>query len=489
MHTFILKLVTVALVAMSALLTTYLLRTHQLFLLVGLPLIPFLLIAAGNVNVIVALTIATAASGLRVPGVLGQFTLHQVLMSVAIAVSLAHAVITTRRTQRWGWHQMSILCFVGIIILTIAVRGTGLRILGDYRWGGMRYVAMLLALAFYLFADQALSARACYRMLAAMCVLSIMPSVVQLIYTLSGGAVTIPLYFIHLERMQAADPNMGGGIQRLLNLNITSQLYCLLPFVLAARRRRSWLVMGGLLSLAFAFGALSGHRLTILINLFFIVLYMAAVDRRGRLDFAIRMGTVAVIMAVLVALGSRYLPEPMQRAVSWVPFAEVEEQAALSARTTVHWRLELWRRGIREVPRYLVLGKGYTYSQAEIEALAQSAYYHEEWAVVQSAYHNGVLSLLIGLGLPGLVFGLMLLLHIRMQHHRLLRAEWHSPMLQHLHVVFFCAYTVHLLVFFTLYGDAYVSLPRLLLFGAVMRLLYRTDEALGSGGANGEPSG
>jgi O-antigen ligase len=84
----------------------------------------------------------------------------------------------------------------------------------------------------------------------------------------------------------------------------------------------------------------------------------------------------------------------------------------------VQWRLEMWEVLRKEIPTYLLLGKGYAIDPTALEFSAFNARrgytMQAEWAVLTGEYHNGPLSVLIPLGLGGAVtFGWFLVVSVR----------------------------------------------------------------------------
>ena len=81
--------------------------------------------------------------------------------------------------------------------------------------------------------------------------------------------------------------------------------------------------------------------------------------------------------------------------------------AKYDAESTTEWRVEIWKVLLPEVPRYLLLGKGYGMNATEMflisEALIRGQASSIDAAIMVGSYHNGPLTLIIPLGIFGLL--------------------------------------------------------------------------------------
>jgi hypothetical protein len=111
-----------------------------------------------------------------------------------------------------------------------------------------------------------------------------------------------------------------------------------------------------------------------------------------------------ILSAAAVPFASK-LPMPIQRAISVVPFIEVNTAARIEAQLSTDWRINMWRVVIPEIPRYLWLGKGIGISSSDLEMAQTMANRGPmgpyELALQTGAYHNGPLTILIPFGIWG----------------------------------------------------------------------------------------
>jgi hypothetical protein len=124
---------------------------------------------------------------------------------------------------------------------------------------------------------------------------------------------------------------------------------------------------------------------------------------RTRIALVLLLGGIAVGAMTLPFMEKA--PLSVQRCLAFIPGAPVSAMAKLDAENSTGWRVEMWRVLLPEVPKYLLLGKGYALnpadlylaSQAELRGMAKNY----EVSMVAGAYHNGPLSVIIPFGIFG----------------------------------------------------------------------------------------
>jgi O-antigen ligase len=69
------------------------------------------------------------------------------------------------------------------------------------------------------------------------------------------------------------------------------------------------------------------------------------------------------------------------------------------------WRIKIWEEVVPTIPQYLILGRGYSIDARELEKVKAAATSNSggEGAELASDFHNGPLSLLIPLGIFGVI--------------------------------------------------------------------------------------
>ncbi len=196
----------------------------------------------------------------------------------------------------------------------------------------------------------------------------------------------------------------------------------------------------------------SGFRSTSLI-LFFIFafqFYLEGLFRTRLFPFLIAIGLVC--LAALFLFATR-LPLSVQRAISFLP-VNVDAEVEADAMGSSAWRLEMWSVVWKEVPKYLLMGKGYGFDPAEMELTTQGMRMgilsNYEEAMLAGDYHSGPLSVLVPFGLPG-AFGFLWVLiaggrvlHLNYRHG--------DPQLQRTNTVLYSFYLAQSLSFFLIFG-------------------------------------
>ncbi len=165
-----------------------------------------------------------------------------------------------------------------------------------------------------------------------------------------------------------------------------------------------------------------------------------------------------IVLAAAILPMADKLPLAMQRAISFLP-VEIDPVAQSSADASTEWRVTMWKLVLPQVPQYLFLGKGYALNSHEMEILADQIARGQgdtmDMAWMAGDYHNGPLSVIMPLGIWGVIgFIWFLVAAIRAlsQNYR-----FGDPALLNLNrflLVFFIARTVHFFFFFgSLYSD------------------------------------
>src|SRR5437879_3225317 len=100
------------------------------------------------------------------------------------------------------------------------------------------------------------------------------------------------------------------------------------------------------------------------------------------------------------------MPLAFQRSLSFLPI-KVDNLARSDAIGTLDWRFSIWKAVLPEVPKYFLLGKGYSYSGVDsyltAEAMRRGLYTPYESTLIDGNYHNGFLTLAIPFSILGVL--------------------------------------------------------------------------------------
>jgi hypothetical protein len=115
----------------------------------------------------------------------------------------------------------------------------------------------------------------------------------------------------------------------------------------------------------------------------------------------------ALLLAIVpVWLLADKLPPVAQRAVSFLPL-KVAPGVREDARSSTEWRHQMWALIWKEVPKYIIMGKGYTIDPTDLflvnEGIRMGIIGSYEGALMASDFHNGPLSVLIPFGALGVM--------------------------------------------------------------------------------------
>jgi hypothetical protein len=162
-----------------------------------------------------------------------------------------------------------------------------------------------------------------------------------------------------------------------------------------------------LLFLVITLGAslFSGFRSTLLFLVMILVIqfYLEGLHRTRALPILLAVGSVLLGIAIIFA---SHLPLSVQRSLSFLPI-NVDAEARADAIGSSEWRLQMWALVFKDVPKYLLVGKGYAFDPTEMELTTQAIHMNMlstfEEALLAGDYHSGTLSVLMPFGLLGAI--------------------------------------------------------------------------------------
>jgi hypothetical protein len=257
-----------------------------------------------------------------------------------------------------------------------------------------------------------------------------------------------------------AEMAISGGILRLNGLQAAGPaIYCFLLARYGIRglldMRRPW--RGLLCLLAVALCALSGFRSALLLAvLTFAAQFFFEGLHRTRVLPAV-LGIMLVASAAFLPITDR-LPLVIQRSFAFLPL-KLDPQADLSARATSEWRIEMWKLLLPDIPKYFFKGKGYSIDPNQMY-LANYAAVNVDMDVYATRlvgdYHNGPLSIIIPLGIFGVIgFAWFLTASCRLLYRN---ARYGDPRLQSINTLLLSAFVAKMVFFLFVFGGLYAEL-------------------------------
>jgi len=342
------------------------------------------------------------------------------LCFLAIFLSLGISIIerATGQRNRFIAAPQTVLPLVLLALVAFFTAeltgGMGFHALGNEVYGGRKYACLLMGIACFF----ALAARRIplenSGLYLALFLLGSLPSV------FADLAAILPdnLRFIYLliSPSSAGLDDMGNydnfelGTSRLSGISFAA--ISVYTWLLARHGIRGIFLTGrplriGLFLLVFALISLGGYRSLVLEAVaLFALLFCLEKLHRTPLAFFLLLGGLLLGIA-MVPLAHR-LPFVVQRGLYFLPL-EFNPEAVADAKASSEWRMDLWTSLLPDVPKHLLLGKGYAILPETFNELMDNgslAYAKGIDSTQQSLaqagdYHNGPLSVILPFGVWG----------------------------------------------------------------------------------------
>jgi len=161
------------------------------------------------------------------------------------------------------------------------------------------------------------------------------------------------------------------------------------------------------LALSFVMIFLGGFRSGVgdALLIFGLIFYLEKMHRSILMLPLVLIGIMGSVALVPLA---PHLPYTFQRALAFLPL-KIDSDARMDAQGSTQWRLDIWQGLLPEVPKYLLLGKGYAFS-AEVytEMMGQNATFKtfdpsQDPLALSSDFHSGPFSVVITFGIWGVL--------------------------------------------------------------------------------------
>jgi hypothetical protein len=152
-----------------------------------------------------------------------------------------------------------------------------------------------------------------------------------------------------------------------------------------------------------------------------------------------------------------HMPLQFQRALSFLPF-DIDPIAKSDAEASTEWRVKMWKDVLPQVPRYLIIGKGYSINANELAMAGLGAMRDNqaEGSELAGDYHNGPLSVIVPFGIFG-VFGFLWFLFAS---GRVLYQNYvfGNPVFRRVNTFLFAYFLCKAIFFFAVFGSLYSDL-------------------------------
>lgn len=358
----------------------------------------------------------------------------------------------------------SLLFLAAVVLITAwATGGIGIRSLGGARYGGRNYVLILMAIVgFFAFSSVRIPPEKAGFYVGMFFLVGLTSIIPNIIYTL--GPKFYPLFSIFPAGFAVdqarGDFALGPGIFRIGGLGLLGpSLWC---FALARYGIRGALDLAKplglfLLVVAAVCCAASGFRSCVIfiVMIFCALFYFEGLHKTRMLPLC--LGLTLLGAAILLPNANR-LPWVVQRTISFLP-VKVDPIAGGSAEASTEWRLEIWKQAIPEIPKYLLIGKGYSMDPTAMYLADQSARQQGNYTdaiLLNGDYHSGPLSVIIPLGIFGTIGFISFLVASGVFLYRNYRLG--DTRLRCINTFFFAYFLCKVVFFFFIFGSLYSDL-------------------------------
>jgi hypothetical protein len=391
----------------------------------------------------------------------GNLQLWIVMAAVSITISLAQRMLNNKNRFLSAPEITRPLIVFAVIVLVTAkmTGGIGLRSFGGDVYGGQRYFFVLMPIVGYFALTAKRIPREQANLYVALFFLSGVTSVVGDFY-LYTGPVSRYIYLFFSVNSTAENDYLGATRY----LGVATGAVAVFSFFLARfgiqgifNIQKPWRILS--LASAFVGGLFGGFRLVVItMFLLFALQFLAEKMHRTKLFPILILLGVFTASCTLPFL--ERMPMTFQRAFSFLP-VKIDPVARADADASSEWRIRMWKAVLPEVPKYLLLGKGYALSSGDLSAAKQQAEGNplSDDATLGAAavgdYHSGPLSLVIPFGIWGSLGFLWILgsgWRVLLRNYRYGDAE-----LKVINSFLLVAFTAHILIFFFIFGSLHTD--------------------------------
>ena len=401
-------------VVLTALVVVYFLATPDYFsslgviiLIFGVSVLPIFLrwhqpLLIGGWNLFIVLTFLP-----------GQPRLAILLTAISVVCSvLALTVDRKAGFQNDMSLTLPLLALVAVLLITSKIRGgIGLSSLGGGNSGGKHIVWIIFGVAAYFaFSAKKLPVRWRSPVLIGYFLGGLTAVVPNIAYSAGPAFYWLFIFFpVDAAIYQASADMYTNGIARFTGIGsaaLAIYFFSLARFGWRGHLEGSHPIRGFVLLLAFSISLLGGFRssFTLCLMVSCFLFFLEGLHKTKWLAI-FGFGGAFVLAALVFFAGS--LPEGMQRSLSVLPFVQVDASVRSDAEGSSDWRLRMWQLIWPQVPQYFWLGKGHSIDQTDLylSGLARERGFgtDSELAMISGDYHSGPLSLIIPLGIFGVL--------------------------------------------------------------------------------------
>lgn len=390
----------------------------------------------------------------------GQPPLWTLMVFLSASVSLLNYALGRRHTSvAVRSVSLPLLALLAVVLVTLlATGGVGGRAFGSSLWGGKRYLNVIAAIiGYFAVTAQAIPPRRRV-LVGSLFFLTGSAAVFADVAYASGFWWMFALFPTELAFSHAATESSLLRLTGVAFGALAAYSYMLARYglrgVLDLTRPWRLLIFGSLVAMAM----MGGYRSCAVLLVFFLVcqFFLERLHRTILLPTFLLAGVLGG--ALLFTFVDR-LPLSVQRSLSLLPI-QVHPTAKQDAESTLEWRFFIWKTVIPEIPRYLLVGKGLSFSGTDMyltqEAMKRHQLRNWEGVLISSDYHNGPLTLIIPFGIFGVAAWVWFCVAgLRVLYRNYLYSE---PELKSLNTFLLAQFVARLVFYVGFYGQFYLDL-------------------------------
>lgn len=394
-----------------------------------------------------------------------QLEMFLFMVAVSLTISVIERILDRNKQfitpSVMAWPLLALL---GVIVTTAEMTGgLGFHTLGSDVYGGKKYITMIFGVLSFF----AITARTIPENRANLYIF---------LYFFGGFlnfisdfyAVTpqnLRFIFLPFPGMVRSTDSMGNaqmelGETRMFGISIAAG--AVFFWMLARYGIREIFLSGKIwrpvvLAVSFVLIFAGGFRSYIISSagLFVILFFLEKMHRSALMLPLILLGIMGSVALVPM---SRHLPHTFQRALAFLPL-DIDPMIRSDAEGSTQWRLNMWSAILPQVPKYLLLGKGFTFTARDFNNyMGPNATFNDiidpsqDPLVLSSDFHSGPLTVLIPFGIWGAIAYLWFMaagFWVVWRNYR-----YGLPSLSHVNLMFYAFYIVKLFTFFVVFGAA-----------------------------------
>ena len=394
----------------------------------------------------------------------GKPPLWEVVALLSIIIAMVERAMGSRRFLSVPVVTWPLLYIAAMVYMTARLTGgIGLHQLGGDAGGGKRYLMVFLAIASYFALTSRVIPKEKRVFYIILYVVAGMSGVLGDLGAVLGGP------FHALNAFFPSDLGAeGASVVGSTRMGILASLFGGVTGLMVVR----WGLRGIFLSnhawrapvfvMVFPFMMLGGFRNFLIgaLAVYAILFFLEGLHRTKLLPMILLAGC---LFTPVLGFFSNQLPITFQRSLSFLPF-KWDATVVADAEGSTAWRIAMWQSLLPQIPQYLLLGKGWSISANDFQTIGNGAFSgqvrsidpNQNAFVIAGDYHSGPLSVLIPLGIWGVIGVLWLLaVHVFVCYRN---CRYGDPDLQTFNNYFLASALWGAFSFFFVFGDFTIAM-------------------------------